>query len=126
MMKARIYHNPRCSKSRQAIDILTQAGCQIETIEYLVTPPSIEELDNLLTLLGLPPQELMRQDEAPYQALGLGDASLSRETLITAMAANPILIQRPIVVIGNQAIIARPPERLATWLTSIDATAGES
>lgn len=105
-----LYHNPRCSKSRQTLAILEQQGIQPRIVEYLTTPPSAAELEKILQLLGLQPRQLMRTNEAPYKDLHLDDPTLSREQLLQAMVENPILIQRPIVINGNLAAIGRPPE----------------
>lgn len=106
----KIYHNPRCSKSRQTLHLLEERDINAEVVEYLKTPPSKEELGEILDLLGLEPRQLMRTKEAEYQELGLADASLSREQLIEAMVATPKLIERPIVINNGKAAIGRPPE----------------
>ncbi len=115
-MKVTIYHNPRCSKSRQTLALLQQRGIEPEIVEYLKTPPSRARLKALLGMLGLEPRELMRRKEAPYQELGLEDGSLDNEALIAAMVENPILIERPIVVRGERAVIGRPPEAVLELL----------
>ncbi|WP_137939266.1 arsenate reductase (glutaredoxin) [Chitinivorax sp. B] len=115
-MSVRIFHNPHCSKSRQALAILQEHGIEVDIVEYLTQPPSTSELTLLLAQLGLNARELMRHDEAIYQILQLDNPTLDEETLIAAMTANPILIQRPIAVSNGKAIIARPPERLHTLL----------
>jgi arsenate reductase len=107
-----IYHNPRCSKSRQTLQLLTERGVEAEVINYLDTPPSHAELERILQLLGLQPRELMRHKEAEYAALGLDDPALSRDALIAAMVQHPRLIERPIVIRGKQAVIGRPPEKV--------------
>ena len=109
-MAVTIYHNPRCGKSRATLKLLEERGIAPEIVEYLKTPPDAATLDELLTKLGLEPRELMRRKEAPYGENGLGDAGLGREALIAAMVANPILIERPIVVSGSKAALGRPPE----------------
>ncbi len=109
-MKVMIYHNPRCSKSRQTLQLLQDKGVDVEVVEYLKTPPTPNRLAQLLKMLGLSPRELMRRKESEYKALGLDDGSLSDEQLIAAMVATPKLIERPIVVNGDQAAIGRPPE----------------
>lgn len=109
-MSVRIYHNPRCSKSRQTLQLLQQQGIEPEVIEYLKNPPSAQELDEILQKLGLEPRELMRKKEAEYKANGLDDASLSRQALIEAMVKHPALIERPIVLANDKAAIGRPPE----------------
>jgi arsenate reductase len=111
-MSTTIYHNPRCSKSRQTLALLQEQKLDADVIEYLKTPPSKEELEQLLELLGLEPRQLMRTKEAEYKTLGLDDESLSREALLKAMVANPKLIERPIVVHNGKAAIGRPPEKV--------------
>lgn len=110
------YHNPRCSKSRAALQLLRERGIEPILVEYLKTPPSRAELEAILTKLGLEPRELMRKQEKPYQELGLDDPALSREALISAMLEHPILIERPIVVAGDRAVVGRPPENVLKLL----------
>lgn len=105
-----IYHNPRCSKSRQTLELLNGHSGDVEIVEYLKTPPDAETLARILDLLGLEPRQLLRSNETEYRELGLDNTALSREALIAAMVAHPILIQRPIVVHGNRAALGRPPE----------------
>lgn len=107
-----IYHNPRCSKSRATLALLTARGIQPRIVEYLKDPPSAPELARLLSLLGLEPRELMRRQEEEYQAAHLDDPGLSRDKLIAAMIEHPRLIERPIVVFGDRAAIGRPPEHV--------------
>ncbi len=109
-MSVTIYHNPRCSKSRQTLGLLEERGIETVIVEYLKTPPDAATLDGLLTKLGLEPRDFMRNKEAPYKELGLDDTGLDRAALIEAMVANPILIERPIVVADGQVRIGRPPE----------------
>ena len=109
-MTVTIYHNPRCSKSRQTLALLEERGIALEIVEYLKTPPSAEELKRILEKLGLGPRDILRDGEAPYAVLGVGGAKLDDEALIALMAKNPILIERPIVVNGNKAVLGRPPE----------------
>lgn len=109
-MGVTIYHNPRCSKSRQTLQLLNDKGIEPEVIEYLSTPPNAATLDGFLGKLGMEPRELMRRKEEPYTALSLADASLDRAALIAAMVENPILIERPIVVNDGKVAIGRPPE----------------
>ncbi|HAM46373.1 MAG TPA: arsenate reductase (glutaredoxin) [Alphaproteobacteria bacterium] len=111
-MSVKIYHNPRCSKSRQTLALLEEKGVSAEVIEYLKTPPSTEELSEILTMLGMAPRDLMRKKEAPYKEQGLDDPGKSNEALIAAMHANPVLIERPIVVANGKAAIGRPPEQV--------------
>ena len=107
-----IYHNPRCSKSRQTLELLNECGVEAQVVEYLQTPPDATTLRGILDMLGIEPRELMRSDEPEYRDLNLDDASLSREQLIAAMVAHPRLIQRPIVVRDGRAALGRPPEQV--------------
>lgn len=109
-MSVTIYHNPRCSKSRAALGLLEEKGVALDIVEYLKTPPDAAELDRILKLLGKEPRDIMRKGEAPYKENNLGDTGLSREDLIAAMVANPILIERPIVLAGGKAALGRLPE----------------
>ncbi len=109
-MSVTIYHNPKCSKSRQTLALLEEQGIQPTIVEYLKEPPSAVTLDGILLALGLEPREAMRKGEAAYKEQGLDNPDLIRDQLVAAMAANPILIERPIVVKGNKARIGRPPE----------------
>ncbi len=115
-MRVKIYHNPRCGKSRQTLQLLQAQGVEAEVIEYLKTPPSAEELDDILQKLGMEPRDLMRKKEAAYKTSGLDDQSLDRQALINGMVNNPILIERPIVVANGKAAIGRPPEAILTIL----------
>lgn len=116
-MAVQIYHNPRCSKSRQTLKLLEEQGVQTEVTEYLKTPPDEAELTRLLALLGMEPRELMRKKEPEYKAAGLDDSSLSRAALIRAMVEHPKLIERPIVVSNGKAAIGRPPEKVLEILS---------
>lgn len=107
-----IYHNPRCSKSRQTLELLHDRQIDAEVVEYLKTPPSREQLEEILQLLGLEPRQLMRTKEPEYKAQGLDDENLSHEQLIDAMLATPKLIERPIVISNGKAAIGRPPEKV--------------
>jgi arsenate reductase (glutaredoxin) len=107
-----IYHNPRCSKSRQTLDLLEARGITPKVVEYLKHPPSATELKAILKRLGIKPRELVRRGEPLYAELGLEDRELSEDDLIRLMIANPILIERPIVVSGAKAAIGRPPEQV--------------
>jgi len=111
-MAVTIYHNPRCSKSRAALKLLRDKGVEPEIVEYLKTPPSAKTLGGFLDKLGMEPRQLMRKGEAPYKELGLADAGKSRAALIKAMVENPILIERPIAVNGEQVALGRPPENV--------------
>ena len=111
-----IYHNPRCSKSRAALQLLEERGVEPQIIEYLKTPPDAARLKELLAMLGMTPRELMRKGEAPYKELNLADEALDDDALIAAMVANPILIERAIVVAGAKARLGRPPEQILELL----------
>lgn len=112
-MKLKLYHNPRCSKSRQALDLLKEKGHEPEVIKYLDAPPTADELNHILNLLKLEPRELMRRKEPEYLALKLDDENLSRDELVAAMVANPKLIERPILIRdGQQAAVGRPTEQI--------------
>lgn len=108
MSKIQIYHNPRCSKSRQALEILNAEGEQAEVINYLDTPPDAKKISEILKMLNISPRELMRTGEKIYKELELKDVSNDDE-LVNAMVENPILIERPIVISNGKAIIGRPP-----------------
>lgn len=110
MTKISIYHNPECSKSRAALALLEENDVSPEIIYYLETPPSIEELKSLLGKLGLPLQDIIRRSGDDFDGLGLGDETLSEEIVLDLLQKHPHLLQRPIVVKGDRAIIARPPE----------------
>ena len=110
-MKVSIYHNPRCSKSRQTLALLEEQGIEPEIVEYLNYAPTEKTIGHLLDLLGLEPRELMRKNEDEYKSLNLADESLSRGDLIKVMSENSKLIERPIVVVDEKrAAIGRPPE----------------
>ncbi len=113
-MSTTIYHNPRCSKSRQTLELLKNNNVETHVVEYLDTPPDAAILDEVLQLLNLEPRQLMRTHEAEYKDNKLDDTSLGREQLIAAMVAHPRLIERPIVITEHngkrQAAIGRPPE----------------
>lgn len=107
-----IYHNNRCSKSRQALHLLQDKAQEIEVIEYLKYPPTAEELRQLLQKLSMPPEKLLRKSETVFKELYKGK-SLSDEEWIQAMVSHPVLIERPIVVKGNKAVVGRPLENVA-------------
>jgi len=111
-----IYHNPRCSKSRQTLALLEENGVNPTIVEYLKTPPTHQQLDSILRGLDFEPQQLMRKGEAEYKELGLNNQDLSRNQLIDAMIKAPKLIERPIVIAGDQVVIGRPPENVLTVL----------
>jgi arsenate reductase len=109
-LRTTIYHNPRCSKSRETLALLEERGIAPRIVEYLKAPPSAAELTSILKALGLKPRDILRQGEPLYSELGLKDRDLDDHALIALMVANPILIERPIVVSGKKAAIGRPPE----------------
>ncbi len=109
-MSTTIWHNPRCSKSRQTLALLVDREIEPNVVLYLETPPDAKELDNVLTKLGQNPRDLMRKGEEAYKTLGLDNQNLTRDQLIDAMVANPVLIERPVVINGDKAAVGRPPE----------------
>ena len=111
-----LYHNPRCSKSRGALELLEARGLQPNVVRYLETPPSASELESLLGKLGIPARDLLRSGEDEYKTLGLSDTSLSEAQLIDAMVKHPKLIERPILIAGDKAVVGRPPEKVLELL----------
>lgn len=111
-MTLTIYHNPRCSKSRQTLQLLQEQNLAPQIVEYLKAPPTAEELGRILELLRLEPRELMRRQEPEYREHRLDDPALTRTQLIAAMVAHPKLIERPIVIRDGKAVLGRPPERI--------------
>jgi len=111
-----IYHNPRCSKSRQTLAILQESGVEPTIIDYLNNPPDQQTLETILDLLNLRPRDLLRKSEAEYKTLGLDNPALTDAQLISMMRQHPRLIERPIVIKGNQAVLGRPPENVKTLL----------
>lgn len=112
LTRVTLYHNPRCSKSRQALELLRGKNVEPEIVEYLDSPPSVAELDTILTMLAMEPRQLMRRGEAIYKDLALDDESLDRHSLLQAMVEHPILIERPIAVADGRAALGRPPENV--------------
>ena len=111
----KIYHNPRCSKSRQTLNIIKEKGVEVEIIEYLKVIPSEKELRSIIKLLGIKPEKLLRKGEADYKQNFKGKI-LSDEEWIIAMVQYPKLIERPIVVSDNKAVLGRPPENVLDLL----------
>ncbi len=107
-----IYHNPRCSKSRQTLELLQSKGLEPKIIEYLKKPPTPKELDEILKKLKLEPQDIVRDKEEVYEKLGLKNKKLNRAELIEILVKHPVLIERPIVVKDEQAALGRPPEKV--------------
>ena len=112
MPAIRIYHNPRCSKSRQTLELLQENNISPEIILYLENPPTKSDLKSLLGKLGMTARQLLRSSEDAYKSQGLADKSLTDDQLLDAMLAEPKLIQRPIVVNGDRAALGRPPENV--------------
>lgn len=111
-MKVTIYHNPRCSKSRATLKLIEEQGYAPLVVEYLKTPPSETTLKKLLKQLGMRPRDLLRKSEAAYKEAGLDQPDKSDDAVIAAMVKHPILIERPIVVVDDKAVIGRPPENV--------------
>lgn len=111
-MTIKIYHNPRCTKSRQTLELLKSKGVEPEIILYLENHPTFEEIENLLKLLNAEPRDIMRKKEAEYKEQGLKDENLSEKDLIEAIVKTPKLLERPIVINGKKAAIGRPPENV--------------
>ena len=107
-----IYHNPRCSKSRQTLELLKEKNIEPEVVLYLDNPPSKDEISKLLSILGINPRELLRKGEDEYKKHNLKDQTISDQKIIEIMSENPKLIERPIVISNNKAIIGRPPENV--------------
>lgn len=111
-MPVTLYHNPRCTKSRQTLALLEQRGIQLKVIDYLVTPPTEAELKRIIKLLGITPSELLRKKEPEYKQAGLDKPDVPDADIIRAMVQHPRLIERPIVVARNKAALGRPPEKV--------------
>lgn len=116
-MRVSIYHNPRCSKSRQTLSLLEDRGISPEIVLYLTQPPSRAELAHVVQLLQRPVRDLLRKQEAEYKALGLDNPDLTDDQLLESLAANPKLLERPIVVTEQGAAIGRPPEAVLSLFT---------
>ena len=112
----KIYHNPRCSKSRQSLALIQDAGYDVEIVEYLINPPSLEELTEIIRKLHISAERLIRKKESLYKELGLDTQTLSEEQWVQVLCDNPKLIERPIVIKGDQAVIGRPPELIQPLL----------
>lgn len=107
-----IYHNPRCSKSRQTLQLLQERGIEPDVVLYLETPPDAKTLASIIGKLGIKPRQLLRKGEDEYKAANLADPGLSDQALIDAMVKHPKLIERPIVLHGDKATLGRPPENV--------------
>lgn len=117
MNEITIWHNPSCSKSREAMNILESNNSQAKVIKYLESTPSATQIKETLKMLDISPRELMRTKEDIYSELNLKDET-DNDTLIQAMAQNPKLIERPVIIKGNKAIIGRPTDKIASFLNS--------
>jgi arsenate reductase len=117
MTELTLYHNPRCSKSRSALELLEARGLKPTVVRYLETPPSAAELKQILAGLGISPRQLLRSGEDEYKSLNLADPAVTDAAIIDAMVAHPRLIERPILVAGDVAVIGRPPEKVLEILT---------
>ena len=115
-MSITIYHNPRCSKSRRTLQLLEQHGITPTIVEYLNDVPSAAEIERLVSLLGVDVRDIIRTGESSYTDLRLHDSNLGRTELLQAIVDNPILLQRPIVVSGDRAVIGRPPDNVLSIL----------
>ncbi|MBT7730294.1 MAG: arsenate reductase (glutaredoxin) [Rhodospirillaceae bacterium] len=111
-MSVIIYHNPRCSKSRQALSLLQEKNIDTDIVEYLKSPPTVSELKDILLKLGYKPRQLLRKNEQIYKDLDLGSDGKTDDDLVNAMVDNPILIERPVIISGDQVTIGRPPESI--------------
>lgn len=109
-MSVILYHNPRCSKSRQTLALLQEKGTSPDIREYLIDIPTVSEISEILKMLSISPRDLMRKTETVYKENNFNDVSISEDELIKAMIKNPILIERPIVIFNSRAAIGRPPE----------------
>ncbi|QLC74286.1 arsenate reductase (glutaredoxin) [Pseudomonas sp. LPB0260] len=112
-----LYHNPRCSKSRSALQLLEERGLTPSIVRYLESPPSAAQLQALLGKLGIGARQLLRSGEEEYRTLNLAEPGLSEAQLIEAMVSHPKLIERPILIAGDKAVIGRPPERVLELLS---------
>lgn len=118
MLPYTLWHNPRCSKSRAALELLRERGIEPAIVEYLKTPPNAAEVEAVALKLGEPVKTMMRTAEAEYAELGLDERGVSDAALYAAMAGHPRLIQRPILIAGERAVVGRPPERVLELLSS--------
>ena len=115
-MKVTILHNPRCSKSRNSLALLKEQGIEPDVRLYLENPPTEDELTSILEMLAIPAKDLLRRGEPEYKELGLGNQNFSEQKLIQLMIKHPKLIERPIVIAGDKAVIGRPPEQVLNLL----------
>lgn len=119
MPKVKIWHNPRCSKSRQALALLEEMDVELEIRRYLDDIPSVDELQEVATMLGMTAREWMRSKESIAKELNLKSDTHSEEDIFSAMHTHPKLIERPIVIVGDQAKLGRPPEALGPWIETL-------
>ena len=115
-MRVTIYHNPKCGTSRNTLALIREAGIEPEIVEYLKTPPGRDRLVELISKMGIPVRDLLRQRGTPYDELGLGDDKWSDDELIDFMVEHPILMNRPVVVTDKGAALCRPPDRVKDLL----------
>lgn len=115
MKSVTIYHNPRCTKSRQALELLKEKGIEPKVIEYLKDPPSAARVKELIDMLGIEPHDLLRKGEDAYKTAKLSPKS-SKADVARAIAEQPILLERPVIVVGRRAVIGRPTERVLDLL----------
>ena len=115
-MKFTIWHNPRCSKSRTTLKLLEENGVTPNIVLYLDTPPNKDELTDTIKLLGVSPRDIIRKGEAAFSDNGMSDMSMSDDKIVEIMVKNPILIERPIVITSEQAVVGRPPENVLKLL----------
>ncbi|VAW91358.1 Uncharacterized protein YfgD, not an arsenate reductase [hydrothermal vent metagenome] len=113
-MSVKIYHNPRCSKSRETLALLEEKGTPTEVIEYLKTPPDETTLKTIIESLGIKAMQLVRSHEDEFKQAGLDNEGVTEDEIIKAMVKYPKLIERPIVVNGNKVVIGRPPKNILT------------
>ena len=119
MPELTLYHNPRCSKSRAVLALLEENDISPELVYYLDNPPDAKELKSLLKKLDLNVRDILRRSEPEYETLGLDDESLADEIVLDLLVKHPRLLQRPIVVAGNKAVIGRPPENVLPFLEDL-------
>ena len=115
-MKVTILHNPRCSKSRNSLALIEEQGIEPDVRLYLKNPPTEDELTSILEMLTIPAKDLLRRGEPEYKELGLGNQNFSEQKLVQLMIKHPKLIERPIVIAGDKAVIGRPPEQVLNLL----------
>ena len=111
-MPVTIWHNPRCATSRRVLQMIRNKGIEPHVVEYLKTPPSAKEIKTVLAKLKMAPRDLLRRKEPAFRKEGLDDEKISEAALIRAMTDQPVLIERPVVLAGRRAVLARPPERV--------------